>query len=68
MDFQYILVRYALERFLFRLSLSPHKNLFVLKGAMLYAVWLDSPFRMTRDLDLLSSGSHEAEAFGQDFP
>ena len=67
MDFQYILVRYALERLLFRLSLSPHKNLFVLKGAMLYAVWLDSPFRMTRDLDLLSSGSHEAEHLAKIF-
>ena len=52
--FQSVLTRYALERFLFRLSVSPHKKLFVLKGAMLYAAWLEDPFRTTRDLDLLS--------------
>ena len=53
-NFQRMLTRYALERFLFRLSVSPHKGLFVLKGAMLYAAWLEDPFRTTRDLDLLS--------------
>ena len=53
-NFQRVLTRYALERFLFRLSVSPHKELFILKGAMLYAEWLDDPFRTTRDLDLLS--------------
>ncbi len=53
-NFQRVLTRYALERFLFRLSVSPHKELFVLKGAMLYAAWLEDPFRTTRDLDLLS--------------
>ena len=53
-DFQRVLTRYALERLLFRLSVSPHKNLFVLKGAMLYVAWLADPFRTTRDLDLLA--------------
>ena len=66
-DFQNILVRYALERLLFRLSLSPYKDLFVLKGAMLYAVWLEAPHRMTRDLDLLSSNSHETESLKKIF-
>ncbi len=32
-DFQRVLTRYALERLLFRLSVSPHKDLFVLKNA-----------------------------------
>ena len=50
---------YALERFLYRLSVSPHKKLFVLKGAMLYAAWLEDPFRTTRDLDLLSLADRE---------
>ncbi len=53
-NFQRVLARYALERFLFRLSVSPYKELFVLKGAMLYTAWLEDPFRTTRDLDLLS--------------
>ncbi|WP_372071428.1 nucleotidyl transferase AbiEii/AbiGii toxin family protein [Tistrella mobilis] len=60
-NFQRMLTRYALERLLFRLSVSPHKDRFVLKGAMLYAAWLNDPFRTTRDLDLLSFGDREAE-------
>lgn len=60
-NFQRMLTRYALERLLFRLSVSPHKDRFVLKGAMLYAAWLEDPFRTTRDLDLLSFGEREAE-------
>ena len=59
-NFQRVLTRYALERFLFRLSVSPHRQLFVLKGAMLYAAWLEDPFRTTRDLDLLSLADREA--------
>ena len=60
-NFQRMLTRYALERLLFRLSISPHKDHFILKGAMLYAAWLEDPFRTTRDLDLLSFGDREAE-------
>ena len=48
-----------LNGFIFRLSVSPHKKLFVLKGAMLYAAWLPDPFRTTRDLDLLSFADRE---------
>ena len=57
--FQRVLTRYALERFLFRLGVSPHSELFVLKGAMLYAAWLEDPFRTTRDLDLLCLADRE---------
>jgi len=53
-SFQHLLTRFALERFLFRLSVSPYKHIFILKGAMLYAAWLPDPFRATRDIDLLS--------------
>jgi len=35
-EFNYILVRYALERLLERLSRSPHRDTFILKGAMLF--------------------------------
>ena len=60
-NFQRMLTRYALERLLFRLSVSRYKDSFVLKGAMLYAAWLEDPFRTTRDLDLLSLGAREGE-------
>jgi hypothetical protein len=36
-EFQNFLMRYALERWLYRLSLMPHRDRFVLKGAMLFA-------------------------------
>ncbi|MCA0000712.1 MULTISPECIES: nucleotidyl transferase AbiEii/AbiGii toxin family protein [unclassified Mesorhizobium] len=55
-DFQLLLTRYALERLLYRLSISTERERFLLKGAMLFAAWLDNPFRPTRDLDLLGSG------------
>jgi Nucleotidyl transferase AbiEii toxin, Type IV TA system len=52
-DFGLVLTRYGLERFLYRLSVSPHRDLFVLKGALLLQVWTGETYRPTRDLDLL---------------
>ena len=60
-DFQVLLTRYALERLLYRLGVSDHRDGFILKGAMLFATWLDDPFRPTRDLDLLGTGTSDAE-------
>lgn len=57
-----LLTRYALERLLHRLSLSPHRERFVLKGAMLLATWFDEPHRATRDVDLLGFGDAAADA------
>jgi hypothetical protein len=56
-DFQLTLVRYAIERFLYRLGKSGYRDTFVLKGAMLFALWSAEPFRATGDLDLLGLGS-----------
>jgi len=61
-DFQLTLIYYALERLMYRLSRSPHRERFVLKGAMLFSVWSDSPHRATRDLDLLGRGDHDVAA------
>jgi predicted nucleotidyltransferase component of viral defense system len=61
-DFNLILTRYAVERFLYRLSKSEHSDKFVLKGAMLTAIWIGEMHRPTRDLDLLGFGDSEAEA------
>jgi predicted nucleotidyltransferase component of viral defense system len=57
-----LLTRYVLERLLYRLSTTNHRDRFVLKGAMLLATWFDSPLRPTRDLDLLSFGDSDPEA------
>jgi hypothetical protein len=62
-----LLRRYAIERLLYRLSLSPHRDRFILKGAMLFAVWLDDPFRPTQDLDLLGFGANELPALAKAF-
>lgn len=56
-EFQLILTRFALERFLYRLSRSNYSKDFVLKGAMLFQVWGGALHRPTRDLDLLSFGA-----------
>lgn len=37
-DYQLLLARYANERLLYRLSVSPHAPAFVLKGAALFTV------------------------------
>jgi Nucleotidyl transferase AbiEii toxin, Type IV TA system len=66
-DFQLILVRYANERLLYRLSQSSHTSSFVLKGATLFSVWSDTPHRATRDIDLLGSGPITAEFLGEVF-
>jgi predicted nucleotidyltransferase component of viral defense system len=57
-----LLTRYALERLLHRLSLSPPRERFVLKGAMLLATWFDEPHRATRDVDLLGFGDAAEDA------
>jgi Nucleotidyl transferase AbiEii toxin, Type IV TA system len=55
-DFNLVLDRYAAERLLYRLSCSGHADSFLLKGAMLFAVWEREPHRPTRDIDLLGFG------------
>ena len=60
-DFQRMLVRYAIERLLYRLSVSRHVGDFVLKGATLFTIWMGSPHRSTKDLDLLGRGSPDVD-------
>ena len=58
-DYQLLLTRYALERMLYRLSVSPEKDHFLLKGALLFDLWYDVPLRPTHDIDLLGFGIAE---------
>ncbi|MCY4261097.1 MAG: nucleotidyl transferase AbiEii/AbiGii toxin family protein [Rhodobacteraceae bacterium] len=55
-NYELILIRYANERFLYRLSQSEHAHRFVLKGAMLLMSWLGVLFRGSRDVDMLGYG------------
>jgi predicted nucleotidyltransferase component of viral defense system len=62
-----LLTRYVLERFLYRLSTTKHRERFVLKGAMLMTTWFDDPHRPTRDLDLLGIGDPDPDAMLETF-
>lgn len=66
-DFNAVLLRYALERLLYRLSQSAHAERFLLKGAMLFTLWYDMPHRPTRDVDLLGFGPSDLQAITQTF-
>jgi hypothetical protein len=59
-DFNLVLVRYATERFLYRLSQLPARESYWLKGAMLFDLWFDVAHRPTRDADFLGFGPMES--------
>jgi hypothetical protein len=54
--FDEVLVRYALERLLYRLSVSEYRERFILKGGLLVTVWVGDDNRVTRDADFLGVG------------
>lgn len=66
-DFQLILTRYGLERLLYRLSQSEYRDRFILKGAMLFALWAHQPYRATRDVDFLGFGDSSEDAMRDTF-
>ena len=51
--FNELLQYYCMERFLSRLSHSPHSHRFVLKGALVLSSWIVSRSRPTKDIDFL---------------
>jgi hypothetical protein len=55
-EFELALVRYGCERLLYRLGESELRERFVLKGAALLTLWMQDPYRNTRDLDFLAFG------------
>ena len=59
LDFNLLLTRYALERLIYRLSISEQRDQFLLKGALLFDLWFDVPHRPTHDVDFLGFGSAE---------
>lgn len=60
-DFQFLLGRWVVERFLYRLAGSGQKDTFVLKGAMLFLAWEGQLHRPTKDLDLLGFGNPDVD-------
>ena len=66
-DFQRVLVSYGLERLLYRLSISDHRERYVLKGGMLVTLWTIDPGRFTQDIDFLAFGHDDEERLLADF-
>ena len=66
-DFGLVLTKYALERILFRIGNSQYRDVFVLKGALLFEVWTHQQYRPTRDADFLARGDNSPERFVQIF-
>src|SRR5688572_23871734 len=54
-----------MERFLYRLSISPHRDRFVLKGALLMTAWHAPQTRPTVDIDLAGRTSNDLEHVGR---
>lgn len=60
--FNELLQYFAMERFLYRLSCSPHTHRFVLKGGLLLASWRLPLTRPTKDIDLLGAMANDVDA------
>lgn len=58
---QEILRYYAMERFLYRLSISQYKRSFFLKGGLMLMVWDPATHRATVDIDLLAKANNSLE-------
>lgn len=63
--FDEILRYYGIERFLYRLSISPYATMFFLKGGLMLKVWDAESHRATMDIDLLARTSNKIENLKQ---
>jgi len=66
-EFNVLITRYALERFLYRISISTYKRRFVLKGALLFWAWEADLHRTTLDADFLDLESPSLEGLTSTF-
>lgn len=60
-----ILQYYGIERFLYRLSKTPYKDSFLLKGGLVFYSWNTPLRRPTRDIDFLSTLENRKEVINQ---
>ena len=59
--FNELLQYFAIERFIYRLSKSPHADKFILKGALMFSAWCGPASRPTMDIDLLGKIDNRLE-------
>ena len=60
--FQEVLQYFAMERFLFRLSVSPHADKLVLKGGLMLTAWRAPSTRPTKDIDFLAEMPNDVDS------
>jgi len=60
-SFNELLQYYAMERFLYRLSMSDYSDKFILKGALLFRVWNSDAYRSTMDIDMLGKTNNQGK-------
>lgn len=60
-DFGLVLTKYGLERILYRIAQSKYREMFVLKGALLFELWTQQRYRPTRDADFLARAEQPRE-------
>jgi hypothetical protein len=60
--FNELLQYYAIERLLYRLSISEYSEVFTLKGALMFNAWGLTNLRSTRDIDLLGHTQNTVDA------
>jgi hypothetical protein len=60
-SFNELLQYYAMERFLYRLSMSDYAQHYILKGALMLRAWKSPEFRPTMDIDMLGKTRNEKE-------
>ncbi len=60
--FNEILQRFAIERFLYRLGRSPHRDHFVLKGAQMLVAWRSERSRPSMDIDFLGYTDNDPDS------
>jgi hypothetical protein len=66
-DFGLVLTKYGLERVLYRIAQSKYREMFVLKGALLFELWTEQRYRPTRDADFLARGQNSPEKYVEIF-
>jgi len=60
--FNELLQYFSIERFIYRLSKTPHAPKFILKGALMFTTWNIQTTRTTKDIDLLGRLENSVEA------
>jgi predicted nucleotidyltransferase component of viral defense system len=66
-DLQRLIVRFGIERLIYRVSASSLSQDFVLKGAMLLSIYIPDDFRSTKDADFLTKGYYTKDEIKQAF-